>query len=85
MLAEQLRLTSSVERALDFYEKLWRWVVEDKQKAAREVGCWTVPTSRRAALRFSRRPLVNRFITTALAGEPTTVIATLRRGTSEPG
>ncbi|QLL05479.1 FAD-dependent monooxygenase [Mycobacterium vicinigordonae] len=85
VLAEQLRLTSSVERGLEFYEKLWRWVVEDKQKVTREVGCWTVPPSRRVALRFSWRPLVNRFITTALAGEPTMVIATLRRGTSEPG
>lgn len=84
VLAEQLRTTSSVERALDFYEKLWRWVVEDKQKVVRDTGCWTLPTSRRVALRFTARPLINRFISTALAGEPTTVIAMLRRGTTEP-
>ncbi|WP_253849256.1 FAD-dependent monooxygenase [Mycobacterium asiaticum] len=85
VLAEQFRTTSSVERALDFYEKLWRWVVEEKQQISRDIGCWTLPgRSRPVSLRFTWRPLVKRFITTTLGGEPNTVVAMLRRGTSEP-
>lgn len=84
VLAEQFRITSSVDRALDFYEKLWRWVVEEIQKSARDTGMWTSAAgSRRVALRFSWRSLVNRLITTSLAGEPTTVIEMLRRGNTQ--
>lgn len=32
VLAEQLRLTSSLDRALDFYERLWRPVIEESRK-----------------------------------------------------
>lgn len=86
VLAEQFRTTSSVERALDFYDQLWRPVVEEKQDIIRATGPWTLPgRSRRFALRFTWRPLVNRFITTTLAGEPTTVVATLRRGAPDRG
>jgi 2-polyprenyl-6-methoxyphenol hydroxylase-like FAD-dependent oxidoreductase len=85
VLAEQLRTTSSVERAMDFYEKLWRWVVEEKQELVRETGGWSHPSgSRRLALRLTWRPLINRFIATTLAGEPTTVVAMLRHGIEDP-
>jgi 2-polyprenyl-6-methoxyphenol hydroxylase-like FAD-dependent oxidoreductase len=89
VLAEQLRTTSSVERALDFYERLWRPVAEEKQKGGRAAGGWMSPASssqlwiRRAALRLTWRPLVNRFIETTLAGEPTTVVTMLRRGSPD--
>ena len=84
VLAEQFRTNSSVERAMDFYERLWRWVVEEKQELSRETGGWSlIGGSRRLALRFTWRPLINRFIASTLAGEPTTVIAMLRRGTTE--
>jgi 2-polyprenyl-6-methoxyphenol hydroxylase-like FAD-dependent oxidoreductase len=87
VLAEQLRTTSSMERASDFYERLWRPVVEEKQYSGRAVDGWMLqasqPSLRRAALRVTWRPLINRFIATSLAGEPTTVITMLRRGTSD--
>lgn len=38
---------------------------------------------RRAALRMSWLPMVNRRIVAALVGEPTAVVAMLRRGTEE--
>lgn len=85
VLAEQFRTNSSVERAMDFYERLWRWVVEEKQQLSRETGGWSlIGGSRRLALRFTWRPLINRFIAATLAGEPTTVVEMLRRGASEP-
>lgn len=89
VLAEQLRLTSSVDRALDFYERLWRPVVEEKQKAGRDAANMFLPTSssqlwmRRTALRLTGLPIVRRRITARLIGEPTAVIAMLRQGTSE--
>ncbi|OBF16881.1 FAD-dependent oxidoreductase [Mycobacterium kubicae] len=89
VLAEQLRLTSSLDRALDFYERLWRPVIEEKQEAGRDAANRFLPTSssqrrmRRAALRMSWLPMVNRRIVAALVGEPTAVVAMLRRGTEE--
>ncbi|QNI07397.1 NAD(P)-binding protein [Mycobacterium kubicae] len=89
VLAEQLRLTSSPDRALDFYERLWRPVIEEKQEAGRDAANRFLPTSssqrrmRRAALRMSWLPMVNRRIVAALVGEPTAVVAMLRRGTEE--
>ncbi|GJO02965.1 FAD-dependent oxidoreductase [Mycobacterium marinum] len=89
VLSEQLRRTSSVERALDFYERLWRPTVEEKQESACAVSGWMLSPSssqlsiRRAGLRFTWRPLINRFVETSLAGEPTAVIAMLRQGMSD--
>ncbi|ETW26561.1 FAD-dependent monooxygenase [Mycobacterium gastri] len=88
VLAEQLRNTSSVERALSFYERLWRPVVEEKQASGRAASGWLWPASsqsaiRRATLRLTWRPLVNRFVETTLAGEPTAVIPMLRLGQPE--
>lgn len=86
VLAEQLRRTSSVDRALDFYERLWRPVVEEKQRGGRDSAGWFLPASssqlrlRRAALRLAWLPMVSRRISARLVGEPTAVIATLRPG-----
>ncbi|WP_245913252.1 FAD-dependent monooxygenase [Mycobacterium kansasii] len=88
VLSEQLRKTSSVERALAFYERLWRPVVEDKQQSGQAASGWLWPgpsqsAIRRAMLRLSWRPLVNRFIEATLAGEPTALITMLRLGSGD--
>jgi len=89
VLAEQLRRTSSLERALDFYERLWRPVVEEKQEAGRDAAKLFLPTSssqrwmRRTALRLAGLPMVKRRISARLIGEPTAVIAMLRSGSSD--
>lgn len=85
VLAEQLRTTSSVDRALDFYERLWRPVVEEKQKSGRDAAHWLLPATsaqlrmRRAALRLSWLPMVNVRVSETLVGEPSAVVALLRR------
>lgn len=89
VLAEQLRRTSSLERALDFYERLWRPVVEEKQKAGRDAAKLFLPTSssqlwtRRTALRLAGLRTVRRRINARLIGEPSAVIAMLRSGSPE--
>lgn len=89
VLAEQLRRTSSVERALDFYEQLWRPEIEEKQKAGRDAANRFLPSSpfqlwkRRTALRLAWLPSVNRRITAALVGLPSPVVAMLRTGAEE--
>ncbi|OBK16794.1 FAD-dependent monooxygenase [Mycobacterium asiaticum] len=86
VLAEQLRRTSSVDRALDFYERLWRPVIEEKQKTGRDAANQFLPTSsfqlwlRRTALRSVWIPGVNRRVVAAMVGEPDAVIAMLRSG-----
>ena len=64
VLAEQLRLNSSVDRAVNFYERLWRWVIDEKQHYGRDAAGWTLPASpgqgiRRGALRLTWSPLVS--------------------------
>ncbi|ORB82839.1 FAD-dependent oxidoreductase [Mycobacterium kansasii] len=88
VLSEQLRKTSSVERALAFYERLWRPVVDDKQQSGGAASGWLWPgpsqsAIRRAMLRLTWRPLVNRFIEATLAGEPTALITMLRLGSGD--
>lgn len=86
VLVEQFRRTSSVERALDFYEQLWRVDVEEKQKAGRDAAKLFLPSSsfqcwkRRTALRLAWLPSVNKRIIKALVGNPTPAIALLRAG-----
>ncbi|RUP01952.1 MAG: FAD-binding protein [Mycobacterium sp.] len=86
VLAEQLRRTSTVERALDFYEQLWRPEIEEKQKAGRDAANRFLPSSpfqlwtRRTALRLAWLPSVSRRITAALVGPPSPVVAMLRTG-----
>ncbi|MCV6965431.1 FAD-dependent monooxygenase [Mycobacterium intermedium] len=89
LLAEQFRRTSSVDRALDFYERLWRPTVEDKQKTARDMANRFLPATsgqqrtRRLALRFAWFGPVKRRLVAALVGEPDAVIPMLLDTASE--
>ena len=75
VLADQLASARRIEDALHGYERLWRPVVRDKQRAARRTDRWFVPESarqltiRRAALRFAGLPGARRLAGTALAGK----------------
>jgi deazaflavin-dependent oxidoreductase (nitroreductase family) len=77
VLADQLKRKTSIDRALADYERLWRPVAEEKQKAGRGAARWFLPESaaqlriRRAALRLAWLPVVNRFIGATLAGKST--------------
>jgi 2-polyprenyl-6-methoxyphenol hydroxylase-like FAD-dependent oxidoreductase len=83
VLADQLARTQSTGRALVHYEKLWRPVAEEKQKAGRASGRWFVPKSdmdlkiRRISLRMASLPVVNRRVAAALAGRSTNLISNL--------
>lgn len=89
VLAEQFRRTSSVDRALDFYEQLWRPEIEYTQKAARDAASRYLPSSpfqlwkRRTMLRLGWLRSVNRRITAAMVGPPSPVVAMLRTGSEE--
>lgn len=91
VLAEQLRRTSSIERALDFYEQLWRPEVEEKQRAGRDAANRFLPSSpfelwkRRTMLRLAWLRSVNRRITAAMVGPPSPVVAMLRTGSESDG
>ncbi|MFE7173254.1 FAD-dependent monooxygenase [Streptomyces sp. NPDC057616] len=75
VLADQLAGTRRVEDALHGYERLWRPVIKERQRAARRTARWFVPESarrlrvRRAALRFAGLPGANRLAGTSLAGK----------------
>ncbi|MFR0355597.1 FAD-dependent monooxygenase [Streptomyces sediminimaris] len=62
VLADQLAGARRVEDALRGYERLWRPVVRDRQRAARRTARWFVPETarrlrvRRTALRFAGLP-----------------------------
>lgn len=89
VLAEQFRRTSSVDRALDFYERLWRPTIEEKQKTGRDAANRFLPATagqrwtRRTALRLAWFGPVKRRLVGALVGEPDAVIPMLRDTTSE--
>ncbi|MFB9902366.1 FAD-dependent oxidoreductase [Allokutzneria oryzae] len=75
LLAEQLRSTATIGEALESYERLWRPVVEEKQRVARSGTKWFLPDSplrlrgRRLALRLAHLPIVDRLVATALVGK----------------
>ncbi|MDX3757965.1 FAD-dependent monooxygenase [Streptomyces sp. AK02-04a] len=75
VLADQLASARRVEDALHGYERLWRPVVRDRQRAARRTARWFVPEPerqlniRRAALRFAGLPGARLFAGTALTGK----------------
>jgi 2-polyprenyl-6-methoxyphenol hydroxylase-like FAD-dependent oxidoreductase len=83
LLAEQLYHAPTIDRALADYERLWRPVAEEKQKTGRGAAQWFLPESalqlliRRAALRFARLPVMNRFVGATLAGKSTALIKNL--------
>lgn len=44
VLAEQLHRAHSIEAGLKAYEQKWRPVIEEKQRAARSLTRWFLPT-----------------------------------------
>jgi 2-polyprenyl-6-methoxyphenol hydroxylase-like FAD-dependent oxidoreductase len=88
VLADQLARTRSIDEALVNYERLWRPVAEEKQKAGRGAARWFLPASglqlraRRAALRLARLPIIDRYVAALPAGKPTALITNLREASS---
>ncbi|GAA1610591.1 MULTISPECIES: FAD-dependent monooxygenase [Kribbella] len=80
LLAEKLVDASSIEEGMAEYERVWRPVVEEKQKVARSTARWFLPQSRfelvarRVLLRVLRMPGLRTLLPVALAGKPTTLI-----------
>lgn len=75
VLADRLAHAPSIEQATADFERLWRPVAEERQRNARSMARWFLPSSRsdlrvrRAVLALSRLPLVTEFVTTALTGK----------------
>ena len=90
VLADQLARTRSIDEALVNYERLWRPVAEEKQKAGRGAARWFLPASglqlraRRAALRLARLPIVDRYVAALPAGKSTALITNLRQASGSP-
>jgi 2-polyprenyl-6-methoxyphenol hydroxylase-like FAD-dependent oxidoreductase len=84
VLAEQLRRGTGIETAFDRYERLWRPVVEEKQRVARRGVRWFLPHTptqqriRRGILALDRLPGINRLVAGSLAGKPVTTVRRLR-------
>jgi 2-polyprenyl-6-methoxyphenol hydroxylase-like FAD-dependent oxidoreductase len=83
VLADQLTRTQPIGQALVQYEKLWRPIAEEKQKAGRASGRWFAPKSdmdlmiRRMSLRMAGLPVVNRRVAALLAGRSNDLISNL--------
>ncbi|AXB41434.1 FAD-dependent monooxygenase [Amycolatopsis albispora] len=83
LLADRLAGARPISQGLLEYERLWRPVAEEKQKTGRAAARWFLPDSawqlpvRRAALRTTHVPLLNRLIAASVAGKPTTLIRNL--------
>jgi 2-polyprenyl-6-methoxyphenol hydroxylase-like FAD-dependent oxidoreductase len=83
VLAEQLARADTVQDALARYEQTWRPIVTAKQREARTTARWFVPrtatevAARRAVLRVSRLPGLDRQIGRLLTGKPTTLVQQL--------
>jgi 2-polyprenyl-6-methoxyphenol hydroxylase-like FAD-dependent oxidoreductase len=80
LLAENLVGAASIEEGAAEYERVWRPVVEEKQKVARSTARWFLPQSRfelvarRVLLKVLRTPGLRTLLPAALAGKPTTLI-----------
>jgi 2-polyprenyl-6-methoxyphenol hydroxylase-like FAD-dependent oxidoreductase len=77
VLAAQLAAADGdVRTGLRRYEELWRPVAEEKQRVARQGTRWFLPSStawlrlRRAAMRLSGLPGVDKLIASTLTGKP---------------
>lgn len=74
LLAERLDRAGSVEEALTGWERVWRPVVEEKQRVARGGAQWFLPSSRarrqarRLALRLAALPGLDTVVTRGLVG-----------------
>ncbi|MHA6625287.1 FAD-dependent monooxygenase [Pseudonocardia sichuanensis] len=81
VLAEELDRAPSIEEGLDRYERAFRPVAEEKQRAGRQTARWFLPASRlqvrlrRVALALARLPWLDRVVATSIAGRPTAVVA----------
>ncbi|MGH3757380.1 FAD-dependent monooxygenase [Actinophytocola sp.] len=90
VLADQLARAPSIDAALASYERLWRPVAEDKQRAGRAGARWFLPATpgqrriRRAALRMARLPVLDRLVAAIVAGKSTALIRNLRDSASHP-
>ena len=89
VLAEHLARADTVAGALSEYEHDWRPVVTDKQRVARKSARWFLPRSgreiriRRAVLRLSRLPGLDRYLAGLVSGKPTTVVRHLHASSGE--
>jgi 2-polyprenyl-6-methoxyphenol hydroxylase-like FAD-dependent oxidoreductase len=90
VLAEQLARSSSIESALQGYERLWRPVAEEKQQVARDGVRWFLPhtrgqlRARHIVMGLSRLPGIDRYIAGALAGKSTALVKELRATSRQP-
>ncbi|TDD07727.1 FAD-dependent oxidoreductase [Nonomuraea deserti] len=75
VLADRLAQAPTIERAAAEFERLWRPVVEDKQRNARSMARWFLPSSptdlriRRIMLGLTRVPFVTGYLSSILAGK----------------
>ncbi len=85
VLADQLARAPSIDEALTTYERLWRPVVEEKQRSGRAAARWFLPSSlwqlrvRRAMLRLARLPVIDRYLAASLGGKSTVLIKNLHQ------
>lgn len=90
VLAEQLATAGSIDAALDHYERLWRPVAEEKQRAARDGIRWFLPHSRvqlrarHIVMGLARLPGIDYYIARALAGKSVTLIRELSTTRRKP-
>lgn len=83
VLAEQLAGSDRIEAALEAYERMWRPIVEEKQKVGRDAARWFLPESRlqlrlrRLMIAASRLPVVDRLVAVSIAGKSSAIIRQL--------
>lgn len=81
VLAEELGRGGSVVEGVAAYERRWRPVAEDRQRAGRAAAEWFLPSTearlrvRRAAMRLSALPGVSRLLMRSLSGKPSLAAA----------
>ncbi|WP_326639944.1 FAD-dependent monooxygenase [Streptosporangium sp. NBC_01755] len=85
LLADRLAHAPTVERATAGFERLWRPVVEEKQRNARSMARWFLPSSptdlrvRRVMLGLTRVPFVMGYVNSILAGKNTRLADVMRQ------
>jgi len=83
VLADALRDCDTVADGLARYERDWRPVVTEAQRAGRSAANWFLPTTRaqlilrRALLRLARLPIANRAVASGIIGKPSTLVRRL--------
>ncbi|MGP3937192.1 FAD-dependent monooxygenase [Nonomuraea sp. KM88] len=85
LLASRLAHAPTIERATAEFERLWRPVVEDKQRNARSMARWFLPSTptdlriRRIMLSLTRVPFVTGYLSSILAGKDTKLADVMRQ------